>query len=450
LKQAEQHKLQLAEEREKKRIQQKQARAAELKKRRKNAESDSLAALTRNATQRASAFEDTQDEVDDGASDLKLAGDRTRASYVSELRQVISMSDVLLVVLDARDPEGCRCRALEQMIMESDTRKRVILILNKIDLAPREAVQAWLKHLRLQLPTVAFKASTGGTRGKLSQGAAIKSSVSATSGECLGADMLIQLLKNYSRSHNIKKAISVGVVGYPNVGKSSLINSLKRSRAVGVSAQAGFTKTVQEVKLDKKVILLDSPGILLSASSDPENVLRNCVNPEQLEDVITPIESIINRCQKEQLLKAYQVADFSTTQEFLNNVAKKRGKLRKGGIVDLKAAARLILQDWNNGKVPFYTLPPAQKTKKLESVLVSEWGKEFDIGSFTQDVDACGDALPSDSSHVVLESKSNNHTLEEILGVDCDALMDDAEREDVDMDEDDAQDDGTGKFEMAL
>jgi len=48
------------------------------------------------------------------------------------------------------------------------------------------------------------------------------------------------------------------------------------------------------------------------------------------------------------------------------------------------------------------------------------------------------------------ESKSNNHTLEEILGVDCDALMDDAEREDVDMDEDDAQDDGTGKFEMAL
>jgi len=334
--------------------------------------------------------------------------------------------------------------------MESDTRKRVILILNKIDLAPREAVQAWLKHLRLQLPTVAFKASTGGTRGKLSQGAAIKSSVSATSGECLGADMLIQLLKNYSRSHNIKKAISVGVVGYPNVGKSSLINSLKRSRAVGVSAQAGFTKTVQEVKLDKKVILLDSPGILLSASSDPENVLRNCVNPEQLEDVITPIESIINRCQKEQLLKAYQVADFSTTQEFLNNVAKKRGKLRKGGIVDLKAAARLILQDWNNGKVPFYTLPPAQKTKKLESVLVSEWGKEFDIGSFTQDVDACGDALPSDSSHVVLESKSNNHTLEEILGVDCDALMDDAEREDVDMDEDDAQDDGTGKFEMAL
>ena len=67
--------------------------------------------------------------------------------------------------------------------------------------------------------------------------------------------MLIQLLKNDSRSHNIKKAITVGVVGYPNVGKSSLINSLKRSRAVGVSAQAGFTKVVQEVKLDKKVML---------------------------------------------------------------------------------------------------------------------------------------------------------------------------------------------------
>jgi len=59
-------------------------------------------------------------------------GDRVRASYVKELRNVVAQSDVVLVVLDARDPEGCRCRAIEQMIMQTDSRKRVILIMNKI------------------------------------------------------------------------------------------------------------------------------------------------------------------------------------------------------------------------------------------------------------------------------------------------------------------------------
>lgn len=62
---------------------------------------------------------------------------------------------------------------------------------------------------------------------------------------CLGADSLLQLLKNYCRTNGVKTSITVGIIGYPNVGKSSLINSLKRSRAVGVSSTAGFTRTVQ-------------------------------------------------------------------------------------------------------------------------------------------------------------------------------------------------------------
>lgn len=63
-----------------------------------------------------------------------------------------------------------------------------------------------------------------------------------TSSKALGADVLMQLLKNYCRNKDIKTAISVGVVGLPNVGKSSLINSLKRSKACGVGATPGFTK----------------------------------------------------------------------------------------------------------------------------------------------------------------------------------------------------------------
>ncbi len=67
----------------------------------------------------------------------------------------------------------------------------------------------------------------------------------------VGAEALMQLLKNYCRSLDLKTAITVGIVGYPNVGKSSLINSLKRAKSVGVSSTPGFTKVMQEVQLDK-------------------------------------------------------------------------------------------------------------------------------------------------------------------------------------------------------
>lgn len=66
-----------------------------------------------------------------------------------------------------------------------------------------------------------------------------------SSNVCLGADNVLQLLKNYCRNNGMKTSITVGVIGYPNVGKSSLINSLKRSRAVGVSSTAGFTRAIQ-------------------------------------------------------------------------------------------------------------------------------------------------------------------------------------------------------------
>lgn len=63
---------------------------------------------------------------------------------------------------------------------------------------------------------------------------------------CLGADSVLQLLKNYCRTDSgVRTSITVGIIGYPNVGKSSIINSLKRSRAVGVSSTAGFTRAIQ-------------------------------------------------------------------------------------------------------------------------------------------------------------------------------------------------------------
>jgi len=88
------------------------------------------------------------------------------------------------------------------------------------------------------------------------------------SNKTVGLDELMNLLKNYCRddsSSKIMHSITVGVVGFPNVGKSSLINSLKRCRAVSVKNTPGSTTALQEIKLDKNLTLIDSPGIVLEA-----------------------------------------------------------------------------------------------------------------------------------------------------------------------------------------
>ncbi len=116
-------------------------------------------------------------------------------------------------------------------------------------MVPRENVEQWLKYLRDEYPTIAFKCSTQDQRKNLGRSKAPTKELSQKlvegTSECLGADTLLQLLKNYTRNLNLKTAITVGIIGYPNVGKSSLINSLKRAKAVGVGATPGFTKTVQ-------------------------------------------------------------------------------------------------------------------------------------------------------------------------------------------------------------
>ena len=108
-----------------------------------------------------------------------------------------------------------------------------------------------------------------------------------SSNVCLGADNVLQLLKNYCRNNGVKTTITVGIIGYPNVGKSSLINSLKRSRAVGVSSTAGYTRAIQvivrlgyenqEIQIDRNISLLDCPGIIFNNNSN-SYLLRNCVD----------------------------------------------------------------------------------------------------------------------------------------------------------------------------
>ncbi|KAJ1732132.1 nuclear GTP-binding protein nug1 [Coemansia biformis] len=380
----------------------------------------SIADLARDAKRRAAAFEDAQlDAATDAQGELAedaVTGrrDNSKRAYYREFQKVVQHADVILEVLDARDPLGTRAPQIERMILDSGANKRIILILNKIDLVPRDVVEKWLTYLRHEYPTLAFKASTQDQRKNLGHaGASAKKASTLNTAVCVGAESLIQLLKNYSRNHKIKTSITVGTIGFPNVGKSSLINSLKRARVCGVGSKPGFTKFVQEIHLDSKLKLLDCPGIVFNSpakgaapadkAAAAEMTLRNCIKVELLDDPIAPVDIIVQRANPTALQALYNVPAFVDTRDFLLRLARQRGMLKRQGIADLVGAARIVLGDWNNGKIPYYTLPPGMtqdtasgKTAAGDAAaahgagratVVSEWAKEFDIDSLLGDMD---------------------------------------------------------------
>jgi len=347
--------------------------------------------MLRNAQKRGDEFESEQVEAIGEMEEVSTSGrkDDSRKAYYKEFKKVVEQADVILQVLDVRDPLGCRSKQIEEMILNAGAGKRIILVLNKIDLVPREVVEQWLKYLRNEYPTIAFKASTQSQKTHLSRSKVDVSHASAgllSSSECLGADTLMKLLKNYCRNNQIKTSITVGVVGFPNVGKSSVINSLKRARVCNVGATPGLTKLSQEIHLDKHIRLIDSPGIVFSRPKSSEesasSVLRNCIKVELVADPIAPVQVILDRCSKESLMVLYTIPYFSDVNDFLVHIARSKGRIRKGGIPDVENAARCILQDWNAARIPYYTIPPASGvavTAHVNASIVATWAKEFEL-----------------------------------------------------------------------
>ncbi|CAL9187303.1 unnamed protein product [Musa hybrid cultivar] len=264
-----------------------------------------------------------------------------------ELYKVVDSSDVVVQVLDARDPQGTRCFHLEKHLKEHCKHKHMVLLLNKCDLVPAWATKGWLRLLSKEFPTLAFHASINKSFGKGS---------------------LLSVLRQFARLKSDKQAISVGFVGYPNVGKSSVINTLRTKNVCKVAPIPGETKVWQYITLTKRIFLIDCPGVVYqNKDSETDIVLKGVVRVTNLEDASEHIGEVLKRVKKEHLQRAYKIEDWADENDFLVHLCKSTGKLLKGGEPDLMTAAKMILHDWQRGKIPFFVPPPQQEGNSSEN-----------------------------------------------------------------------------------
>ncbi|KAL4885526.1 NUC091 domain-containing protein [Aspergillus karnatakaensis] len=267
----------------------------------------------------------------------------------NELYKVIDSSDVVIHVIDARDPEGTRCRGIEKYIREEAPHKHLIFVLNKTDLIPTGVAAAWVRHLSKDYPTLAFHASINNSFGKGS---------------------LIQLLRQFSSLHSDRKQISVGFIGYPNTGKSSIINTLRKKKVCTVAPIPGETKVWQYITLMKRIYLIDCPGVVPPNQNDtPEDILlRGVVRVENVENPEQYIPAILKRVQPKHLERTYGIKDPKDAIDFLSILARKGGRLLRGGEPDLDGVAKMVINDFLRGKIPWFTPPPFTPGEEGEKI----------------------------------------------------------------------------------
>mmetsp|Transcript_34912 Transcript_34912/g.65109 ORF Transcript_34912/g.65109 Transcript_34912/m.65109 type:complete len:587 (-) Transcript_34912:3382-5142(-) len=312
-----------------------------------DANTSDMASLLMNASKRGDMYEsnsaaDCNIEVDTGGELTKKKAEmfsKGQSKRIwAELYKVLDCSDVVLQVVDARNVPGTRSLHIENHIKKNASHKHLVIVLNKCDLVPSWVARKWVKILSKDFPTLAFHASLTNAFGK-------------------GA--LISLLRQFAKLHADKRQISVGVIGYPNVGKSAVINALMSKKCCRSAPVPGMTKVWQYIALMRRIFLIDCPGVVYDVGDDEiETVLKGVVRAEKLANPQDFIGAILERVQSKYIQRHFGIMEWSDVEDFLTKLAVKMGKLIKGGDPNLNNVAVQVINDWQRGKLPFFVPPP--------------------------------------------------------------------------------------------
>ncbi len=246
----------------------------------------------------------------------------TRSRGFREIvRKIVSKSDLVVEILDARDPFGTRNTELERLV--SKYGKALAVVVNKADLVRN---------------TDSIKI----------RGACILSSRNMGSAKILKKFLLEKLPRKPAR---------VAIVGYPNVGKSTIINMLKGRRSASVAPIPGHTRGMQWIRIDEDMLLLDSPGIIPSYEKD-ETLLaeKGAIEADHLKDPEHAAQTIIGTMMRNDpyvLEKFYdiEISVSDSPQEVLERIAIRRGRLLKGSVPDILSVSKSVIRDRYKGKI---------------------------------------------------------------------------------------------------
>lgn len=246
------------------------------------------------------------------------------ANYWRIVNRVIADADLLLLVLDARLVDETRNVEIEDKVRRYN--KPLIYVVTKSDLVGKKEAEAAARALN---PSVFISAT-----------------------KHLGTTKLRQRILIESKRAGIeRRAVKVGVLGYPNVGKSSLINALKGRKSASTSILSGHTKGVQKIKADRRIILLDTPGVIpYKENTAMKHAFIGTLDFTKIKEPDRVVGQLMHHFPG-RIEGFYGVAADEDPEVVLEAIAVKKKILKKGNKPDIMRIATMIIKDWQKGVI---------------------------------------------------------------------------------------------------
>ncbi|KOC68471.1 Large subunit GTPase 1 like protein [Habropoda laboriosa] len=389
-----------------------------------------------------------------------------------QLWRVVERSDVIVQIVDARNPLIFRCEDLEAYVKEIDPKKMNMILINKADFLTEEQRQTWAKYFTdINLRVAFFSATLAAEKQKIEDSIEEENSEGEedseeedndensknddsdqslhsseyfseseyesaddgsnfntnmeyvnksskieneeeknskdneysleelkppieeideqitkeddtkveNSSELLSRDQLVSFFKTVYKGETYTKGVTtIGLVGYPNVGKSSTINALLMNKKVSVSATPGKTKHFQTLFLDKDLLLCDCPGLVMPSfvSTKAEMILSGILPIDQMRDHVPPVTLLGSLIPRHVIEDLYGIMiplppegedpdRPPTAEEILNAYGYNRGFMTQNGQPDNARSARYLLKDYVNGRLLYCVAPPTLEQEKF-------------------------------------------------------------------------------------
>lgn len=278
---------------------------------------------------------------------------KTRRQIEDDLKII----DIVIELLDARIPISSQ----NPDIAKITRGKKKIIVLNKCDLADEKQNQLWVKYFEKKgIPAVLADSNSG--KGI---------------DQCIRKieDIMSADLKEQADRGRIGRKIRAMILGIPNVGKSSFINRISKRTTAGVGNKPGITKQKQWIRINDKIELLDTPGVLWPKFESEEVALNLAFTGTIKEDILERIDiayyltKFLLKKEKAKLCERYKITEEFIQQklnqeqpeneniyEIMLEIGRKRGCIIAGGKIDDEKTARIILDEFKNGMVGKITI----------------------------------------------------------------------------------------------